>query len=143
MYNELSGNEDITVFDLTDSIGNKELDKSIQILDELLSKGEKPILILKTLLDRFNKLYSCKIAITLDKDVAEFLSLERRQEFLIPKFKKHSKNFTEGELVRIISALEILKTLYNVLISMDLGLALKSIIWGIGKKSNMKGECKL
>lgn len=127
-------NEDITVFDLTDSIGNKEIDKAVQILDKLLSKGERLFSLLLTIHEHLKKLDKCKLAISLNKDVAEYLSLKRNQEFLIPKYKRHSDNFTKEELIRIISALEKLKEQYYTKGETDLKLELKTILQSIEEK---------
>lgn len=134
MNSEQSTNQDIAVIDLTDSIGNKEIDEAIQILDKLISQKKHPIELLLLIHNRFEKLYNYKLAISQNKDIAEFLSLRRNQEFLIPKFKKHSDNYTKEELSQILAALELLKVLYHIFDTMDLGLALKSIICAIERR---------
>ncbi len=134
MDSEQSGSKIITIYDLLDSIGNKEIDKAIQIVDELLSKGERPTTLLIMTRQCLQKLYDCKSAISQNEDIAEYLLLKPCQKSLIPKYKEHSNNFTEEELQRLIAALSIVGTLYfHIITSMDLGLALKSIICGIGK----------
>ncbi len=135
MYNELSGNEDITVWDLTDSIGNKEIDKAVQILDKLLSKGERPFSLLLTIHEHLKKLDKCKLAVIQDKDVAEYLALKPNQTFLIQKYKRHSNNYTEEELYNIIKSFQDLRELYyHTKEKFDLKLGIKTILQSIAEK---------
>lgn len=132
MKDEKSGNEDITVWDLTDSIGQREISKAIQILDELINQEETPMKILATVSITLKKMYSCKLIILQNRSTSIALALEHQQQFLSRKYEKHSSNYTEEELYRIIKALEELKELYhNTKEKTDLKEGLKTILQSI------------
>ena len=63
-------NEDTTIWDLTDSIGTKEKDKALQILEELIKKNEPLLKLLNTLKLTLERVYMCKIAMLQRKDIS-------------------------------------------------------------------------
>ncbi len=122
-------NEDTTIWDLTDNIGAKEKDKALQILEELIKKNEPLLKLLNTLKLTLERVYMCKIAMLQRKDISTVLALKPNQKFLISKYVKHSNNFTQEELERILKALENLKELYlNNIEKFDLKTGLRNII---------------
>lgn len=135
MYNKLSGNEDITVWDLTDSIGKREIRKAIQILDKLTNQEETPIKILATVSIILKRVYNCKLIILQNRSTSIALALEPRLQFLSKKYEQHASNYTEEELYKIIKALEELKELYhNTKEKTDLKEGLKTILQSIAEK---------
>ena len=93
---------DSVVFDLTDNLGNKNVKKALEILDELIYQKEPLQRILYTLYNHFKKLYLCKIAVKLNKDIINALSLKHNQTFLVVKYKKQAASFSEDELMAIL-----------------------------------------
>lgn len=93
---------DSVVFDLTDNLGNKNVKKALEILDELIYQKEPLQRILYTLYNHFKKLYLCKIAVKLNKDIINALSLKPNQTFLVVKYKKQAASFSEDELMAIL-----------------------------------------
>ncbi len=93
---------DSVVFDLTDNLGNKNVKKALEILDELIYQKEPVQRILYTLYNHFKKLYLCKIAVKLNKDIIKSLSLKPNQTFLVVKYKKQAASFKEEELTAIL-----------------------------------------
>ena len=93
---------DSVVFDLTDNLGNKNVKKALEILDELIYQKEPLQRILYTLYNHFKKLYLCKIAVKLNKDIIKALSLKPNQTFLVVKYKKQAATFKEEELIAIL-----------------------------------------
>ena len=71
------------IFDLTDHLGNKKIDKAIQVLENLMYQKEPLQKILITLYNHFKKLYLCRMAINLNKDIAIALNLKSNQMFLV------------------------------------------------------------
>lgn len=125
-------NEDITVWDLLDSIGARKIDKALQIFDELLSRKVPSMKILTMIHSRLNKLYNCKVAILQNEDVSKVLALKPCQEFLIPKYKRETNNFTEEELNEVLKVVNALKLIYeNTSGKDDLGTVLKEFLGSI------------
>ncbi len=111
------------IFDLTDSLGKKEIAKALQVLQNLIYSKEPIQKILITLYNHFKKLYLCKIAIKNKKDVAQSLSLKPNQIFLVNKYKNQCSYFKEQELKDILENLIDLDFNYkNGLIDLQVGL---------------------
>ena len=96
---------EIVIFDLTDSLGNKKVDESIQILKQLIYQKEPIQKILITLYNHFKKLYIVKLSEKYNSNVAENLKLKPNQTFLISKYSKQAKYFKENELKKILEEL--------------------------------------
>ena len=76
---------DSIVFDLTDSLGNKQTAKALEVLDELIYQKEPIQKILVTLYNHFKRLYLCDLAIKNNQDIATSLGLKQNQTFLVNK----------------------------------------------------------
>lgn len=99
----------------------------MQILDDLLYQKEPLQKILIMLYNHFKKLYFCKIAIRLHKDVATSLGLKPNQTFLVNKYKRQAGYFSEEELEKILN--EFISLDYNSKIGkVDLDIGLRSIL---------------
>ena len=115
------------IFDLTDNLGNKKIDKAIEVLENLIYQKEPLQKILVTLYNHFKKLYLCAVALRLNKEITTALNLKPNQTFLVNKYKKQASYFKENDLKKILSELvEIDYKSKNGLIDMDI--ALKSIL---------------
>lgn len=118
---------DSVIFDLTDNLGAKKVGEAMQILDNLVYQKEPLQKILIMLYNHFKKLYFCKLAVKLKRDVATSLSLKPNQTFLVNKYKKQASYFTEEELEKILNEFNNLD--YNSKIGkIDIDIGLRSIL---------------
>ena len=111
------------IFDLTDSLGKRNIKLALNVLHNLIYEKEPIQKILITLYNHFKKLYLTSIAIQENKDVASSLSLKPNQVFFVNKYKMQSKYFNKKELRNILQALIDLDYNYkNGIIDLQLGL---------------------
>lgn len=96
---------DSVIFDLTDNIGRKDINKSLQILQELLYNKEPIQKILITLYNHFKKIYMVILAEEYNFGIAESLDLKPNQMFLVTKYKKQATYFKKKELKEILRKL--------------------------------------
>lgn len=93
------------IFDLTDSLGRRNLKQALVVYRNLIYQKEPVQKILITLYNHFKKLYLTLVAVNLKKDVATSLNLKPNQVFLVNKYKMQAKYFTEKELKGILTEL--------------------------------------
>lgn len=93
------------IFELTDNLAIRKIDKSLEILDNLIYQKEPLQKILITLYNHFKKIYLCIIALKLNKDIVKSLGLKPNQTFLVTKYKKQASYFKTSELREILNAL--------------------------------------
>lgn len=111
------------IFDLTDSLGQKNVSKALDVLHNLIYTKEPIQKILITLYNHFKKLYIVKLCLKYNKDIISSLKLKPNQTFLVNKYKNQSRLFTEENLEIIINELIDLDYKYKVgLIDIDIGL---------------------
>lgn len=111
------------IFDLTDFLAMRKIDKALEILDNLIYQKEPIQKILITLYGHFKKIYLCAIAVKLNKDVVNSLNLKPTQTFLVTKYKKQASYFKMSELRTILDELTDLDYNYkNGKIDLDVGL---------------------
>lgn len=96
---------DAIIFDLTDNLGKKDIQKSLEVLKELMYNGEPIQKILIMLYGHFKKLYITMIAIKNNKSITESLNLTANQRFLTTKYQKQAQYFKENELRKILDEL--------------------------------------
>ena len=114
---------DSVIFDLTDNLGKKDIEKAMQVLKELIYEKEPIQKILITLYNHFKKLYIVKIAEKYRKDLATSMKLKPNQMFLVNKYKAQARYFTETEIRKIMKEFIDLDANYKVgLIDIDIGL---------------------
>ena len=114
---------DSVIFDLTDSLGKKDISKALEVLNNLLYTKEPIQRILITLYNHFKKLYFTKIALNSNKDLITSLNLKPNQTFLTGKYKTQSSYFKMNELKEILQELRDLDYNYkNGLIDLQVGL---------------------
>lgn len=115
------------IFDLTDNLGKKQVNKALEVLHSLIYQKEPIQKILITLYNHFKKLYIIKIAQREDKNIAESLNLKPNQMFLVTKYKAQADYFKEAELKKIVE--ELIDLDYNYKIGLiDLNVGLESIL---------------
>lgn len=111
------------IFDLTDSLGKRDIKKALEVLKNLIYAKEPVQKILITLYNHFKKLYFVKLAIKYNKDIISSLNLKPNQNFLVNKYKTQAKYFGEIELKNILQSLRDLDYQYkNGLIDLQIGL---------------------
>ena len=111
------------IFDLTDSLGKKQIGKALEVLNNLIYAKEPIQKILITLYNHFKKLYLVKLAIRYQKDIISSLNLKPNQVFLVNKYKMQAGYFKEEELKQILQTLRDLDFNYkNGLIDLQIGL---------------------
>ncbi len=91
------------IFDLTDSLGKKNIEKSLEVLKNLIYAKEPIQKILITLYNHFRKLYFVKIALRNNNDIINTLKLKSNQVFLVNKYKMQAKYFKENDLKEILN----------------------------------------
>lgn len=120
---------DAVIFDLTDRLGSKQVEKALEILDTLIYNKEPHQKILITLYNHFKKLYLLKLHENLNSniDIVEVLGLKPNQTFLVSKYKKQIMYFSEEELFNIINQfIDLDYKTKNGLMDIDIGI--KSIL---------------
>lgn len=111
------------IFDLTDNLGKKKIDKALEVLNGLIYQKEPIQKIFITLYNHFKKLYIIKIAQKENKNIAESLKLKPNQMFLVTKYKMQADYFKEIELKKILEKLIDLDYNYKSgLIDLNIGL---------------------
>ncbi len=111
------------IFDLTDTLGKKEIGKALQVLKNLIYAKEPIQKILITLYNHFKKLYLVKISLQYNKDIITSLNLKPNQTFLVNKYKMQANYFTQKELQEMLQYLRDLDYEYkNGLIDLQVGL---------------------
>ena len=118
---------DSVIFDLTDSLGNKNISKAINTLNGLIYNKEPVQKILITLYNHFKKLYIVKLSEKYDRNTSESLNLKPNQMFLVNKYKTQAKYFKESELKKILKELIELDVNYKKG-EIDLNLGLEAIL---------------
>lgn len=90
------------IFDLTDSLGQKNVAKALDVLRNLIYAKEPVQKILITLYNHIKKLYMVKLCERYKEDVLQNLKLKPNQTFLVSKYKKQASYFKEQELENIL-----------------------------------------
>ncbi|MFQ5823151.1 MAG: DNA polymerase III subunit delta [bacterium] len=94
-----------SVFDLTNAIGYKDLNKSLTILNQLLKCGEKPTGILAMITRHFVNLSKIKGAIDQKKSQDEITALTGIPPYFIGKNKEMAEKFSGSQFNRIFEYL--------------------------------------
>ena len=115
------------IFDLTDNLGKRDIEKSLEVLNNLLYAKEPIQKILITLYNHFKKLYIVKIAERSGKDLAVAMNLKPNQMFLTTKYKNQARYFKEQELRKILQELTDLDVNYKMG-TIDLNIGLEAIL---------------
>ncbi len=111
------------IFDLTDSLGKKDIRKALEVLKNLIYTKEPIQKILITLYNHFKRLYFVKLSLKYNKDIIDSLNLKPNQTFLVNKYKQQSSYFKEVELKEVLQNLRDLDYNYkNGLIDLQIGL---------------------
>lgn len=93
------------IFDLTDNLALKNINKSMRILDNLIYQKEPLQKILVTLYNHFKKLYLYNVATENNQDVKIALNLKPNQIFLVNKYKNQVRYFSKKDLRKLLEEL--------------------------------------
>lgn len=115
------------IFDLTDSLGKKDIAKALEVLKNLIYAKEPLQKILITLYNHFKKLYFVKLSLKYNKDIISSLNLKPNQTFLVNKYKTQANYFKEIELRNILQNLMDLDCDYKIG-KIDLQVGLETIL---------------
>lgn len=118
---------DIIIFDLTDSLGKKDIKNALEVLKGLIYSKEPIQKILITLYNHFKKIYMVKLCMKYNKDIITTLKLKPNQTFLVNKYKQQARLFSEIELQEINKELIELDYKYKIGL-IDINVGLESIL---------------
>ena len=109
------------IFDLTDSLGKKDIKNAIEVLHNLINSREPTQVILIMLYRHFKKLYITQLC--KGNEVARHLNLKPNQIFLVKKYVTQSNIFKNNEIEKIMEELVYLDSASkNGNIDLDIGL---------------------
>lgn len=115
------------IFDLTDSLGKKDIKKALDTLNDLLYNKEPIQKILITLYNHFRKLYITSLAMEYNKNLTECLNLKPNQLFLVNKYKMQVRYFNKKVLRKILQ--ELIDLDYNYKQgNIDINIGLEAIL---------------
>jgi len=120
---------DSVIFDLTDSLGQKNVAKALEVLKNLIYAKEPVQKILITLYNHFKKLYIVKLCDKYKQDISKNLSLKPNQAFLVSKYKRQAGYFSEDALRAILSQFVKIDEDYKIG-NVDLNVGLEAVICG-------------
>lgn len=115
------------IFDLTDSLGKRDIKSALNTLNGLIYNKEPIQKILITLYNHFKKLFLLKLAAKENRNLAESMNLKPNQMFLVTKYKKQADYFTLSELRNILVELINLDSDYKIG-KIDINIGLESIL---------------
>ena len=93
-------NLETIIFDLTDSLGARNVTNSIRVLEELLVQKEPIQKILIMIAKHFKSLLITKICMNENRDVANELNI--KFPFIVNKYKEQARRFTREELENVL-----------------------------------------
>lgn len=118
---------DSVIFELTDSLGKKNISAAMEVFYNLIYQKEPVQKILVTLYNHFKKLYLVKVALASNERVEDALKLKPNQAFLVTKYKQQSGYFTLQELRKILE--EFINLDYNYKIGLiDINVGIEAIL---------------
>jgi len=97
----LNSNED-DIFDLVELIAQRKIDKSIDIMKEILYKSDQHMLIISAIQKHFFRLYEIKLKLAKGKRVEDFIAEYRLPQFVCEKLMSQTSRFTERQLMELI-----------------------------------------
>ena len=97
----LNSNED-DIFDLVELIAQRKIDRSIDLMKEILYKSEQHMIIISSIQKHFLRLYEIKIKIKGGKKLEDIISEYRLPQFVCEKLITQTNRFTERNLMELI-----------------------------------------
>lgn len=90
------------VFDLVELISIRKVEKSIDMLNELLFKNDQHMLIIANIVNNFKRLYEFKILKDRGYSINDFTNKFRLPAFICEKILNQSNKFTQKQLQKIL-----------------------------------------
>ena len=90
------------IFDLVDLISQGKIEKSMDIMDDMLFKADQHMLIITAIENQFKKLYKVKLLLNQGKRVDDLVSILRVPSFVCEKLVNLSKKFSMKQLEGIL-----------------------------------------
>ncbi len=94
-----------SVFDLNDALGNRQVEKSLSILNKMLDSGESPTAILAMVTRHFMNLLKVKGAVAQNKSPNEITALTGIPPFFIKKTKAMASQYPAEQFSTVFSCL--------------------------------------
>lgn len=113
------------IFDLTDSLGKKNIKEAIEVLHNLIYSKEPIQRILIMLYNHFKKLYIVKISD--GKNIAQNLKLKPNQTFLANKYQNQARIFSIEELRNLLEEFIKLDEAYKIG-NIDINVGVESVL---------------
>ncbi|EDS76404.1 DNA polymerase III, delta subunit [Clostridium botulinum C str. Eklund] len=108
----ISGKNDNDIFNLVDFVSQKKPQKSLDILNELVFKGESVTGILRMIQRQFKLIFDIKVNMDKEKNKDDIARELRLHPFICEKMMNQSKKFSIGQLEKIFKlCIETEKTL--------------------------------
>lgn len=103
---------DIDIFNLIDNIVLKRKDKALESYYEMIKRGEEPIKIIIMLANQFRLIYQVKNLKSKGVSIFDMITILGKKKYPIELALKKANNFTNKQLIKIISDLSDLD--YNI-----------------------------
>jgi len=104
----VSTNINTNIFQLVDGIGEKNIEKTLTFLNNLITKGEEIIYLLRMMVYQLRNLIIIKELVSRNLNKTEIAKITKKHPFVIEKTIKQSRNFSADELEKMYS--EIFET---------------------------------
>lgn len=98
----LTGIEAHSIWDLTDAIESEDANRYLKVLKYLFINGVKPALIIGTLINHYNKIYTAKFLLKHNFPVHDIGKVLQQPSFILEKFIRSVRNFSERRLHQIL-----------------------------------------
>ena len=98
----ITGIEAHSIWDLTDAIESEDANRYLSVLRYLFINGVKPALIIGTLINFYNKIYTAKFLLKHNFPIQDIGKVLRQPSFILQKFINSVKGFSEQKLQRIL-----------------------------------------
>ncbi len=89
---------EITVFELANKVGEKNIAKSLEISEHLVNAGENPVPIIAALATHFVKLFKLHDAVRQKRPESELARIAGVHPFFMRSYLQHLRNFTLEEI---------------------------------------------
>jgi len=97
--------KEFNVFDLLNAVGDRNLSRSLFILDKLLEHGEKAVSIIIRLTNYFSTILKCIEMQNLRKSDKEIMQAAAINYYFLQKYKNQARNFTVSQVEQIFKLL--------------------------------------
>jgi DNA polymerase-3 subunit delta len=91
-----------TVFELADSLGNKNLKSSLKMLKKMLEQGEYPTIILGAVIRHFNNLFQIRERLDKKEEKAEIARAVKIHPFFLNNYISQAKKIPKKDLEKVI-----------------------------------------